>query len=430
MAAVHDRVSGGWHAKHLMALLAVLLLVQAPRFGGLPARLAEPVFERDRGFVDFERAYYPAGASIRRGEPLALYRPPPGETDTHTGRHGLTFVNIPLVAAVFAPLTLLPERIAGLVWLGVNVVLALACLLLVQQRLRAGAGLRWAVTLAFATSGPLLSGLTLGQTTLPVLLALLLAERALAGRRDGRAGVWLAVASVVKVPALIVLPCLAWRGRWRAVASAAGGLVALGLVSIALWGWPAHVVYAEVAFRQHVGTAIAGHFNQSLDGALARLLTPASLLVWVPRPVSPVASALKWFGLGVLCSACAWAWRRPGPVTDRRLQLELAAAICLALIALPVSWVHYGVWLVPVAVVVGGAVLARPRPARRASAALLVLAMLLVNVPVPPPWIIERFDEAPWFRLAISHQLAGTLVLLGLCLRALTWRDDAPAATP
>ena len=420
-------MSGRWHAQHLVALLVVLLLVQAPRFAELPARLAEPVFERDRGFVDFERAYYPAGVSIRRGDPLALYRPPPGETDTHTGRHGLTFVNLPPVAALFAPLTLLPERTAGVVWLGVNVMLALACLLLVQQRLHAGAPLRWAVTLAFATSGPLLSGLTLGQTTLVALLALLLAERALARRRDRRAGMWLALASVVKVPLLVLLPCLAWRGRWRAVATFVAGLLALGLGSIALWGWPAHAVYVDVAFRQHAGAAVAGHFNQSLDGALARLLTPASLLVWVPRPVGAVASALKWFVLGVLCWACAWAWRRPGPVTDRRVRLELAAALCLALVALPVSWVHYGVWLVPVAVVIGDAILRRPRAERWTSGALLVLGVLLVNVPVPPPWIIERFDEAPWFRLAISHQLAGTLVLLGLCLWGLTRRDDAPA---
>ena len=421
-------MSGRWHAEHLAALLAVLLLVQAPRFADGPARLAAPVFERDRGFVDFERAYYPAGVSIRRGDPLALYRPPAGETDTHTGRHGLTFVNVPLVATIFIPLTLLPERTAGVVWLGVNVVLALACLHLVQQRMRAGPALRWAVTLAFATSGPLLSGLTLGQTTLLALLALLLGERALAQGRDGRAGVWLALAAVIKVPALVFVPCLAWRGRWRAAATAVGGLLVLGLVSVALWGWPAHAAYAGVAFRQHAGTAIAGHFNQSLDGALARMLTPTSLLVWVPQPVGPIASALKWFLLGLLCCACAWTWRRAGPVSDQRLRLELAAATCLSLVALPVSWVHYGAWLLPVAVVVGGAILDDPRGEQRMAGAMLVVGVLLVNVPVPPPWIIERFDDTPWFRLAISHQLAGTLLLLGLCLRSLARRRNSGAA--
>jgi hypothetical protein len=48
--------------------------------------------------------------------------------------------------------------------------------------------------------------------------------------------------------------------------------------------------------------------------------------------------------------------------------------------------------------------------------ALLALAVLLINIPVLPRAIIERFGDHLWFRILISHHLFGTLLLLGLCI--------------
>jgi len=51
--------------------------------------------------------------------------------------------------------------------------------------------------------------------------------------------------------------------------------------------------------------------------------------------------------------------------------------------------------------------------------------MVLVNVPVPPPWLVEQLDRVWWFRLGISHHLAGALLLLALCLHGIGVLDRA-----
>src|SRR3989441_12872091 len=65
----------------------------------------------------------------------------------------------------------------------------------------------------------------------PMLLALVVAAAAdLAGRRDGRAGVWIGLAGAIKgFPALLLL-YLAYRRRWRGLAAgmAVGGALTVG----------------------------------------------------------------------------------------------------------------------------------------------------------------------------------------------------------
>jgi alpha-1,2-mannosyltransferase len=413
--------SRGWYAAHLLVWLGVLLVVQAPRLGGSAAELAQPVFARDRGFADLDLGYYPAAQAIRR-DPSALYRRAPADVSegVASGREP-AFVNIPVVAWLFVPLTVLPLSQAGLLLLAINVVIALSCLLLVQRRLPScSAGRRWAITLAFVTSGPLLYALSLGQTTPLVLLLLLLAEGALHGGRDGRAGLWLGLACVLKVPPLAFLPYLALRRKWRAVMAAVAVLVVVGAGSIAGYGWTAHANYAEAAIFDYWGHALAAHGNQSLDASLARLFSTAGLSSWRPLPVAPGVWWLRSLILAGLVAVSGLAlWGNGTPISDRRFLLELGIVMCLSLLVLPITWVHYGMWLLPVAVVVGAS-LAREHPTRptaRWPAGCLIASVILINVPVPPPWIIERFDQATWFRVAISHQLVGTVLLLGLCLR-------------
>src|SRR5512139_2660177 len=167
----------GWH---LAALLLVIGVVEMPRFARHPA-LPAALFSPASGYLDFDHAYYPAAEQIRR-DPGQVYR-----GATYDGRTGVLdisapayFVNVPLVAWLFVPLTFLPLPQAGAVFLAINAALALASLFLLQRRAAgAGEGWRWAITAVFITSGPLLNGLNLGQTTLLILLLLLAAEGSL-----------------------------------------------------------------------------------------------------------------------------------------------------------------------------------------------------------------------------------------------------------
>jgi hypothetical protein len=424
------------HVPHLAVLLGVLLLLQAPRLSETAARLAAPVFPRDRSYVDFEQGYYVAAQRIRL-QPSQLYR---GTSyDDRTGQLQLTaganFVNIPIVAWLFVPFTALPLSQAATLLLVINISITLLCLLLLQRRAaRCGPLLRWGITLAVATSGPLMNALNLGQTTPLVLLLLLWAEDCLHRGRHAQAGFWFGVAGLIKIPPLLFLPYLGLR-RYRRVVSAAIGVLLLATVaSILCYGWALHVTYYNVVIRARLGTAIAAHNCQSLAAVVARLCTDASLTSWQPIRLDGAARLLQCLLVAAVLFACVWGAATPaGARRYFRMLLELGMIMCLSLLALPIAWEHYGIWLLPVGVIVATAV--QERNDRGTSllpwgpALLLVLAVVLINFPVLPAVIINRFANRLWFRLAISHQAFGTALLLGLCVWCLRRSALAEAAS-
>lgn len=406
-------------ALHLAALLAVLLLVQAPRAGGLAGRLAAPVFPPGRGFLDFDRAYYPAAVAIV-GDPGALYGEARNGKGKASGAGGPRyFVNIPVAAWLFVPFTVLSPGAAGLVLLALNIVASLVCLLLVLRWVAwRGRAWRWAVTFTFATSGPLMNALNLGQTTPLILLLLILVARNVLRRRDGRAGLCLALACAVKIPPLLWLPYFAVRRRWRVVIVAGALLGSAVALSVVLYGWRLHETYLHLVIGTNLGSAIAAHNCQSIRAFVARLATGASLRSWAPVVMGSGARSVEWVLVGGVLAASVWALAVPvGRRDDLPTLLELSIVLCASLIVLPVSWVHYGLWTLPVFAVVGSALLEPMlQDQLRWTAPSLAIALLLVNFPMPPRAIIEKLGDATWFRLAVSHQLIGTVLLWALCI--------------
>ncbi len=407
------------NAPHLVVFFAALLLVQAVRLGGLGTQAVAPLFIPYRGYVDFDHAYYPAGEAIRN-DPSQLYRG--AEYDPPTGGLRVTsvaqFVNIPLVAWLFVPFTVMPLPYAGTVLLIINIGVALACLHLVQRRIGNVRPLwRWAITLAFVTSGPLMNALNLGQTTPLVLLLLLLGEASLHRGHEARAGLWLGLAGLIKIPPLLLLPYFVLRRRGRVVVAASATLLLAVAVSVLCYGWGLHATYFRTTIRGHAGTALAAHNCQSLDALLARLFTDAPLQSWQPMALPAELLMLRWVLLAAWLAVCAWALRAPAAVSYPRMLLEAGIVMCTSLVALPISWSHYGAWLLPVAVAAGAAITAMQRESVPLwPGVLLALAVLLINFPEPPPPTLQRLSDQLWFRVAVSHQFFGTSLLFAVCV--------------
>lgn len=395
---------------HASILLAVLVMVQIPRISGRPNAMTAPVYLPDRGYADFDEAYYRAGRMIGRGSAVEIY------AAESTAEDSGYFVNVPIVAWLFAPLALLPKGLAGDVFLALNVAASVASLLLLLQRVAAAGTLaHYALTLAFATSGPLISALNLGQTTPLVLLLLLGGERALRSERDSVAGIALATAALIKVPLLAFLPYFAYRRRWRLVAVCATVIVAVMALSLALHGLPMHKAYLDAAFARHFGRALPSHNCQSIAAVVARLSTDAPLWTWQPVGLPPPAALVHWASVGAVLAVAGAALRRRGPIPYARMMVELALVFSASLLVAPVYWSHYGVWLLPAAVAAAGAGAATVTLPRLCA---VVVAVLLINIPIPPRPLIERFSGDLWFRFLISHQAAGTLLLFVVC----AWR--------
>ena len=84
------RASARWHWSHLATLLAVLLVVEAPRLIGLVSARS-PVVPSARGYVDFDHGYYPAAQRILH-DPSQLYR-----ESSFDERTGVLHVNAPVL---------------------------------------------------------------------------------------------------------------------------------------------------------------------------------------------------------------------------------------------------------------------------------------------------------------------------------------------
>lgn len=367
------------HAAAAVLLLLFLAATLSPaRWASLP---------------DFDKAYYPAGRKILTA-PATLY-------DAEV----VDFVNLPIVAWAVAPFSALgpaPAR-AAFSLAGAAAVLLAAAWFCRRAGLRAGA--QAGVVALLVLNGPLHYSVGLGNLThvlLPLLLAVFLADRA---GRDVAAGALAALVALVKIPLLALALHFVLQRRWRALCAFAATATAVAALSVSLYGWTLHRTWFERCIRPFARGPLAAYNVQSVDGFLARLLAPGGRQDWSPVAVGAGFHAARIALLGLL-AACVVAACRPGRDAARRehSSLDLAIVLALALLASPISWSHYYLFLlVPLWFLVGGWLEAPPHPAWRAA---LVAGALLVSLPVlatpgrsgwPIQWLYRATAHSPHF---------------------------------
>src|ERR1700753_4406811 len=114
-------------------------------------------------FADFWSGYYAGGKAVLMG-PTAL------RAVTDQGVSGLT--SLPIVAYLFAPLTLLPIRLVAAMLAGASLLAVVASWMLIVRLNELDLRGRWLLAVLFAGSGPLQHRLREGNLTHFVLLAL------------------------------------------------------------------------------------------------------------------------------------------------------------------------------------------------------------------------------------------------------------------
>lgn len=292
----------------------------------------------------------------------------------------------PVLALISLPLTLLPFPVIVPLWLAVNI----ALLIVVGRWL----GLSVQGSFPLAAWPPLWCLLYIGQFELLVLALAMLAWRAAAAKQDSRAGVWLGLATVIKLyPALLLLPFAA-RRRGR-VLLAAGAIIALGQ----LGNLVAAGVSGIVRYYSEILPAVSAHYthlglNSSPHGALLRLFGGAAdvpPVINAPAVVLPATIALS------LLALVALVW------------LEPEAAPVAILVGLPSVWYYYAVLALPQMV----ALLRCPNWRR---AALLACAAASVVLPLVNLLVHWSAGKAPPMALLLAVQPAGFIGLLALSI--------------
>lgn len=225
-----------------------------------------------------------------------------------------------------------------------------------------------------------------------LLLALVVATGADLGRgSDARAGVWVGMATALKVFPALFLAYFAYRRRWRALGIGLAVATGATIAAVLPYGLPRGIgVLQEWWEIIRQGGLAMSPGNQSLPALATRL-------------GAPQAEALL---LDILCLAGAAALLgRPGRGGD--LPYEIGAVSLLMVLLTPIAWVHYYVLALPAWLVV----LDRPAPTgnRRVWYAALATAGILTSG-------VLTLGPYHWRRalLETSVYTWGALLLLGL----------------
>lgn len=368
---------------------------------------------------DFKTGYYAAGTAVWDRGSAALW--PLTEQRW--------FVNLPIIAWLFAPLTALGPRGSAIAFTLLGLLAIVASFAIVARW--GSPRVRPIVFLLFALNGPLWYSLFIGNTTHFILLLLASALVLWEKRRLFMTGVVLGLAAVVKPLLLLFGIYFAWTRNWRVVF---GGMlvIALSLLSTILvfgreffLGWYQHVV---VAFA---GKPMGAHNVQSLDAFLLRLkFGPELLFNYDPQVLPTTLGFIRNVLLGCLFVAIAWAlWlnrrqkgKAPAHCPHGIDYLEFSLVVTFCVTTSTVSWTHYYLLLI----VPFGLYLSGKLPLRddKLTHRLVWGSIVLCSVPFSYPRFASGLAAEISSRTLQSIWLFGGLLLLWAILRSAIDRND------
>ena len=356
-------------------------------------------------FSDFTQAYYPAGHAILQ-DVSRLYARPPGCDEAAV----CGFVNIPAIAFIFAPLSLL--RLEQAQW--VFAILSLACIgatLYSLVVLTAATGWkRWALATLFVVNGPLLYSVREGNLTHVALLLIVLACICFEREQEIWVGALVACAAVIKLPLGLLGVYFLLQGRLRIVAGLGITLFAILGMSLLWAGWESHIIWYRESVLPFSSKSLAAFNVQSIDGFLLRLQTDPPLYSWTPVHVEWGLRLVRTLFVGLLLLISGIVLRRSATGDSKdSFYLDLSIVLCLALIISPISWTHYYLFLlVPFSLYLGGKFPFQP------SLRLSVGVAVCILLTSPPVVFLNSSWGGALGRVVISHYLAGAMLFWGL----------------
>jgi glycosyl transferase family 87 len=252
------------------------------------------------------------------------------------------FVYPPLSLLLFAPMGTLPLRSATVVWVGVQLVCLVLCVVLLWRMFLPDRGLRGLELVAALTLLLPATGVTfaLGQTNFLALLLVLATWRV---RDQPVSALYILAASVVKplYNILWLYPLL--RGRWRTLLLGAIGTAALSAVVIGIFGFDTFATY----FRDNPVKRLPFHVliepaNTSIHALMLRHQSGA-LVHGIPT------SGLEFdVAAAVVLLITVWASVRASRTAEgegRGSELAMAVLLPAGLLLYPGTLAHYTVVL-------------------------------------------------------------------------------------
>ncbi len=260
----------------------------------------------------------------------------------------LGFVNIPILAWLFAPLAPLGELDAAWLFLALGVAATVAAFVLMLRLGSFTAATGALLALSFLANGPLVNTLREGNTTHFILLLLVVALLLWRAGAEFSAGLVLGFCAMFKLPLMLFALHFLLRRRWRIVAGGATMIGSIVLLSLLVFGLDINIGWYRCCVEPFLNGVMPAFNVQSIDGFLLRLETGHSQLrEWTPLATPLWHKVSRSILLAAMFAFVFWAVYRisraarstiesdaPGP----RDYLEFSLVLTLAIITSPVSW--------------------------------------------------------------------------------------------
>jgi hypothetical protein len=232
-----------------------------------------------------------------------------------------------------------------------------------------------------------------GNSNVAILALVLASLRFGRQGRETAAGGILSLAIALKLYAVVLLPYLAWRRRWRWLGAAGAGLFVLFVVWPALRLGPAEAASLTGSWWAHLvdsGPPLSlPDYYKSLGRSLLLVLTDAgggehNIAAWPPTAVIWLTRALQ--GLWVALIGMQLARARAFATESDRLYADAAVLLLLPLPFSPTFQAHHAVVLLLTALWMTRIAADPAEPVRRRWGSVLVLGLAVLLVKAVHPW--------------------------------------------
>jgi hypothetical protein len=332
------------------------------------------------------------------------------------------FVNIPIVAYIFAPLAWMRPQLAALVFTFLGIGLTIAAWFLLVRLAKLETRERWLLALLFLLNGPLINGIKFGNLSYFILFALAAALLLLRTGRRMQAGVLLGLATIIKPPLALFGFFFLFRRDLRGLFGFVGAGLGTAVLSLAVFGWADNVRWFKTCILQYSHTWLSAFSVQSIPAFIIRLRPGIGIDYVDSIPRVPTSgenlAAMVIIGLLFVIAGAAWVMASTSHMKgeDRghtELDLQYLLVLCLVLVSSPLSWDRYYSWLLlPIAFFLGSV---PAFPPSRLARGVAWLAIALVTPLVMRPSSLGHFGETAAYKIAVvPHLLFGGLLWFGL----------------
>lgn len=360
---------------------------------------------RHQYWYDFFKGYYHSGRKIIN-KPDLLY---------DEACYG--YVNFPLLAYLFVPLSRLPKELAGALFFlaGYVSILPLAYWLVKSFDLKGRA--RWVILVFLAVSGPLDYSVWLGNTTHMIMLILLIVLWLFKQGWHWLAGILLGAAGLIKIPLILPAGYFFVRRQWRVVG---GGLLVVALVlglSLSLIPFSLNNIWLNTCILSSAGHPVAAYNNQSVIGFLAREFIPGNI-GWdllTPTVEYKLASNIGLLFLYAPVFVMLFLGRKSAR-TKNTFLLEFFIVLVCSILTSPISWTHYFVLLLTPAAFY----MADDSPGSNKTWVNVLLGVGLILISIPVKFTLALFQLTDQKLLLSLHFVGGILLYMVLFI---VWID-------